>query len=340
MRLFLPLVLLAAAAALAQAPAVRMETVLPRATDPVIDSALSAHRAALATSGVAMRGQLFLFLHGLGGAASGGGEITTTAAEQGFHAVALTYPMNVSPAAACTGGSSAACFENFRREILEGVDLTPVIAISRANSVENRALKLLRHLDSVHPGENWAQFDSAGTLRWSKIVLYGHSMGGSNVALLAKLHAVPRLCVSGPATDISQWWTNPATPAANIYGFSHAQDPMYAGQQMNWSTMGLAGTLTDVGASSPPYGNSHRLLATATPAGAGTDFHNSPTMDGATPRDGSNVPIYKPVWVYMMTGGAVTGIRGRTITPGIAPVAGFRGADALGRRILESEPIP
>jgi hypothetical protein len=89
--------------------------------------------------------------------------------------------------------------------------------------------------------------------------------------------------------------------------------------------------LTDVGTSSPPYGNSHRLLATATPAGAGTDFHNSPTMDGATPRDGSNVPIYKPVWIYMMTGGTVTGIKGRAIPRGIAAPAGLPAVDALGR---------
>ena len=330
------IVALAASLAAAQAPVVRMETVLPKATDPAIDSALSAHRAALATSGATLRNQLFLFLHGLGGAASGAGEITTAAAEQGFHAIAITYPMNVSPASSCSGSGAGPCTESFRREILEGVDLTPAITITRANSVENRALKLLRYLDSIHPGEGWAQYDSSGSLRWSKIVLYGHSMGGSNVSVLAKLHPVARLCVSSPATDISQWWSSAATPADRVYGFSHAQDPMYPGQQSNWTAMGLAGALTDVGTSPSPYGNSHKLLATATPGGAGTDYHNSPTMDGATPRDGNNAPLYKPVWIYMMTGGGTTAIRPSSGKRFPAKMEGSENVDALGRSAQKS----
>lgn len=318
----------------AQTPVVRMEMILPRATDPAIDSALSSHRAALATSGATVRNQLFLFLHGGGGTAGGAGLITTTAAEQGFHALAVTYPMNVLPSQFCASGADGgSCQESFRREILEGADFSPHITITRANSVENRALKLLRYLDSAHPGENWAQFDSTGSLRWSKITVYGHSMGASNAALLAKLHLLPRVCLSGPATDIALWWSNAATPAANIYGFSHAQDPMYTGQQSGWTAMSLAGTLADVAASSPPYANTHRLLATTPPAGAGTDYHNSPTMDGATPKDGANVPVYKPVWIYMMTEGGTTAVSPARPGwfPGLSEIAKRR-VDALGRK--------
>jgi hypothetical protein len=58
-------------------------------------------------------------------------------------------------------------------------------------------------------------------------------------------------------------------------------------------------------------------------------------MDGANARDAGSIPNYKPVLVYMMTGGTVSRInqiRRGPIAPGITPVAGFPAVDALGRR--------
>ena len=49
-------------------------------------------------------------------------------------------------------------------EIIDGTDRTPKVTISRANSIENRVVKLLQYLDRAHPSEGWGS-SSMGTRR-------------------------------------------------------------------------------------------------------------------------------------------------------------------------------
>ena len=159
------------------AQAVRTETVLPASTDPAISGWFGAHFAAFAPT-AATRDRLFVYLHGQGGTAGGATELVKSAAEVGFHAVGLTYPNDWSPFNVC--GGDPACPEALRREIVDGVDRTPVISVARADSIENRLIKLLTRLDALHPGEGWLQFINGGTIRWDLITLWGHSQGGGN----------------------------------------------------------------------------------------------------------------------------------------------------------------
>jgi pimeloyl-ACP methyl ester carboxylesterase len=281
---------------------VREESIPPVATDPAITIALSPHRVAFAPD-VPHRDLLFIYLHGAGGTAGSGTDVVQTAAERGFHAIGITYYMDVLPPQICPGGDFA-CYRAVRREILEGIDYTPVITISRPNGVENRLVRLLTHLDGLHPGEGWLQFVAAGAPRWNQIVIYGHSMGGSNAALLAILHELAGVCIVAPATDFASWWSTPATPIERIYGFCHVQDRI-AQVSAAWNTIGLGafGSVQDVASVPTPYNNTHMLSTSVEPAQPG-QYHNSPTTDPTTPRNPDGSPAYRPVWQYMILGGA------------------------------------
>lgn len=334
------------------AQSLREESILPAATDPDISVALSAHRAAFVT-GAPPRGQLFVYLHGAGGTAGSGTLLLRTAAELGFHAVGITYPMDQTPFQFCS--TDFACQELFRREIIEGTDSSPHISISRANSIENRLVRLLEHLDASHPGEGWDEFApprGGGSISWNDIVLYGHSMGGANAALIARDQELAGACISAPAADIQGWWSTPATPVERIFGFSHTQD-RFTQLQGVWSVMGLNqfGPVRDVASVPPPFLSTHMLSTSVAPVAG--DFHNSPTTDGTTPRLPDGTPVYKPVWSYMMLGGvsqppacpgdadgdgmvglsdiaAISNAWGQLTTPGLPPDLDGNGAVGLG----------
>lgn len=285
------------------AQAVRTETVLPASTDPAISGWFGAHFAAFAPT-AATRDRLFVYLHGQGGTAGGATELVKSAAEVGFHAVGLTYPNDWSPFNVC--GGDPACPEALRREIVDGVDRTPVISVARADSIENRLIKLLTRLDALHPGEGWLQFINGDTIRWDLITLWGHSQGGGNAGIIAKHQSLGRVCLSAPAADggpgsPAAWWASHLTPSANYFGFCHTQDALSA-KVAFWSALGMSafGSVLDVAVTPAPYSNTHSLSTSVAPAVAG-QFHNSVVADALTPRGAGNVPVYKPVWQYMMT---------------------------------------
>lgn len=294
------------AAAAARGQGVRLELIAPAATEPAISGWTASHAAALETGGGDLRGRLLVYLHGQGGTGNGARDLLRTAAEEGFHAVGLTYPNDVSPFNAC--GGDRACPENLRREILDGVDRTSAVSIPRADSIENRLIKLLMHLDALHPGEAWGDYlDAQGNIRWDHVVLWGHSQGGGNAGVIAKHHQVARVCFSAPAADggaggPAAWWGQPyATPASSAYGFCHAQDAL-SQKVAFWNALGLGqfGGVVDVAASSPPYGGTHQLSSSVEPALAGQQ-HNSVVSDAATPRNADGTPVYAPVWRHMLT---------------------------------------
>ncbi len=123
---------------------------------------------------MAHRDRLFVYLHGLGGVASGATELIKTAAELGFHALGITYVNEVVPFASC-GTVSSQCYGDLRRETLDGVDRSPFVDISPANSVVNRVRRLVEHLEQLHPSEGWGSFAPSGEPAWGSIVVWGHS---------------------------------------------------------------------------------------------------------------------------------------------------------------------
>ncbi len=286
---------------------VRVVSVLPASTDSAINGWLGAHSVAFSTE-TDQRGQLFVYLHGQGGTGTGANELLRTAARAGYHAIGLTYPNDWSPFNLCSGSTDPSCAENIRREIIDGVDRSSLIAVSRPNSIENRLIKLLAHLETMHPGEGWGSYVDAatGTIRWNLVAVWGHSQGGGNAGVLARHRSLARVCLSAPAADggpgsPAPWWDSHATPSGAYFGFCHTQDGLNT-KVAFWTALGMAafGPVTDVATAVPPYANTHMLSTSVAPAIAG-QFHNSVVADSVTPRNPDGSAVYIPVWSHMMT---------------------------------------
>lgn len=295
------------AASVAEGQVLRTENVSPVVTDPSITGWLGSHYCAIATDRP-LRNMLFVYVHGQGGSGGGATELVKTAAEEGFHAIGVTYPCDWSPFTLCQGSGDPDCPEKVRRELIEGVDHSPFVAVSRANSLESRLIKLLEYQQSQHPGESWSQFVTKGQVRWASIVIWGHSMGGGNVGVMARHHELARVCMSAPAADGGQgspaaWWAVHAAPSGSYYGFCHAQDQLST-KVFFWNSLGMGafGPVVDVAGSVPPYTGTHELSTSVEPAVTG-QYHNSVVADNVTPRLPGGTPVYKATWRYMMTEG-------------------------------------
>jgi hypothetical protein len=300
-----PIISVGLFASLGAGQTLRSENILPAETDPAINAWLPSHYVAISLN-TPLRNKLFLYIHGQGGTGGGATELVKTAAEEGFHAVGLSYPCDWSPFTLCQAGGDPDCPEKLRREAIEGADLSALIAVSRANSLENRLIKLLAHLDTLHSGEGWTQFAPGGQIQWDRIVLWGHSMGGGNAGIIARHHELSRVCMSAPAADggpgsPAAWWSVHATPASSYFGFCHNQDQLET-KVYFWDSIGMGdfGPVVNVAFATPPYSGTHKLSTSVEPTIAG-QYHNSVIADNVTPRLPGGIPVYKETWRHMMT---------------------------------------
>jgi hypothetical protein len=294
------------------------ESILPADTDAAIDIALEPHYVAL--SPVPARGQLFLFLPGTGGVPARS-LLLDQAAGNGFHVVNLRYPNADAVQNLCGLEPDTTCFENARLEILDGTDRSTKVNVNRANSVENRVLKLLAYLDTAYQGQGWGAYVDGDALKWSSIVVAGISQGGGHAALIARDHAVARVAMlSAPVDKIgplqrSEAPPQPApwllgqhvTPSERYFAFGHVND-----ETTNWAlqwpaaNLGLTdfGPIVNVDETNPPYDGSHMLLTGAPPqdnpnAPSTSRNHSSITSDALTPLTDAWQPLFAPAWQYV-----------------------------------------
>lgn len=300
------------ASAYGQAP-VEAITILPSATDKAIDTFDTQHFVYL-NKNVKPRKQLVVFMPGTGGDGRGGRLISQTAADIGFHAVSLSYPSSV-PAAICQREADANCFENFRLEIITGEDKSTLLSVNRANSIENRLLKLVQHLRSKYPADGWEAFLTAkNELRWESLVLTGQSQGGGHAPLMAKYNKVARVIMYSSPKDYDQrnskpaaWYAKGKTPIDRFFSFNHMQDKQgcdYAQQLGVLKAMGSYqfGDPVDVDKAGGVFKNA-RIFVTNFPGTEITspEAHTMIIGDARTPRGTDGVPLFKPVWVHMFT---------------------------------------
>jgi hypothetical protein len=291
------------------------ESISPSDTDSQIDIALEPHYVAL--SQVPARGQLFLFLSGTG-AIPARSFLLDQAARNGFHALNLRYP-NEDVQTTCGLSTDTTCFENARLEILYGADRS---SVNRANSVENRVLKLLAYLDATHQDQGWGAYLDGDALNWSSIVVAGASVGGGYAPLIARDQLVSRVAMLSAPIDkflpLQGSQVSPApwllgehvTPSERYFAFGHIND-----EGTNWAlqwpatNLGLTdfGPIANVDEATPPYGGSHMLLTGAPPRDnpnapavrAGLRNHSSITSDVLTPLTDAGQPLFAPVWQYV-----------------------------------------
>jgi hypothetical protein len=274
----------------------------PVTTDPAIDGGTASHRHVVYfDDAVPHPGRLFVFFPGTGGPPQGYKRITKTAAEIGYHAVALAYINDQSiNYDICYGVPDPTCEETARLEIIEGFDYSPLIAVSRANSIENRLIKLLQYLHQEYPAEAWDAFLDGETIRWELMAFAGHSQGGGHAAMLGKIHSVYRVGMFS-STEPAAWTLEPlVTPSDRFFGFAHTLEDSFNGITRSWANLGVPGVLTSVDTVPPPCGGSHRLQTTAVPADGG-NYHGCVVVDPYTPLQADGVtPLFRDVWIYMI----------------------------------------
>lgn len=277
--------------------------VAPGATDPLIaDDDL--HVARIAADG-ARAARLLVFLPGTGGAPIHYTLLLETAARQGYHALGLAYVNDRSVALQiCPSTGDPDCPERVRLEILDGMDRTPLVDVDRANSIENRLIKLLQYLAASYPAEDWGAFlDADGAPRWERMTFAGHSQGAGHAAMVGKVRVVHRVALFS-GTEPADWTTQPlATPPERYYGLVHALEERRAAIASSWENLGLPGTITDIDGITPPYG-SHRLQTRVAPAGTdpwgGPNYHGAVVGDRATPLDAAGTPLLRAAWAAMI----------------------------------------
>jgi len=237
------------------------------------------------------------------------------AARLGYHVIVLTYPNDWGIEALCHGDPD--CEQAVRLDVIDGGDRSSSIPavvqqgfdISEANSIDNRLTKLLVSLTRDHAEEGWSQFLTDGDPNWSNIVISGLSFGGSEAAMLAKLHRVDRVTLfaaprdSNTAGQPPHWVALGATPADRYYGLVHNHDPLSALTLASWKgplEMLQFGEVVreDVSGSAPA---THMLLSDRlTASGTFANAHGSVATDPFTPLGSDGMPLLRYAWRYIL----------------------------------------
>ena len=287
--------------------------VAPQTTDPNITTNLNNHYVSI-NRGVLAKNQLFLFFPGTGAFAFNYLEINNTAADLGFHSINLNYPNNDAVNDLCNMTANLDCFANVRLETIDGTDRTTFINVNRANSVENRLIKLLIYLRAQNPNHDWGQYlldDS--TINWSKIVVSGHSQGGGHAGIIGRYHSVVRVVMfaamdfngmaNAPANWIGQPNTTPnASTTDKFWGFSHFRDTRVNFSLLStriWTVYGMpqSGAIVNVDGANPPFNNTHSLTTNLDCE----ETHGCIAADARLIRLPDGTPVYKPVWEYLLS---------------------------------------
>lgn len=295
--------------AIASLPAFTEYSIAPKVTDNTIDNWLANHYVAINKSRRA-RKKLFVFFPGSGAEPNNYHLIIQQAANNGYRAIGLQYPNTPTLVELCAQSSDADCFEKVRLEILNGVDWSDKISVNYSNSLKNRLIKLLVYLHAQHPDEGWLNYLNGNAIKWSSVIVAGHSQGGAQAALIAKKHRVSRVAMfsapgehSGALRAYAPWLSAPsATPNEKYYGFNHVNDFASNAVLPAWKIMGMDayGAIVNVDSTLPPYNGSRRLTTAARPARIDDKAnHNSVVVDVFTPKLADGTPLFKDVWQYL-----------------------------------------
>jgi hypothetical protein len=303
-------------------------SILPSATDPEIKTfdnphwiyvnrdIVVEHKEGLAQD----RRQLYLFIPGThdkskkprGG--KGPADFCDLAADLGYHVIVLAYP-DETAAAICRYDADPNAFEEFRMAIIRGGH-SAHLDIEKADSIENRLLKLLQHLQKIRPRENWDQFlNEDGTIKWESIAVGGQSQGGGHATLIGIKHRVARVICTGAPKDYNQKLNEPAafyheesaTPKDRFFAFNHRQDyivgttPEQQLENLKALKLDDFGSPADVDKEAFPYHHS-RILTTGFPevkvTGPQSEGSFTAHLSMLNPK---NAERWKPVWTYMLT---------------------------------------
>lgn len=286
--------------AVADIPAYVERLVYPPATDKAIDA--SGPQYLVLPPRAAARGKLFVFLPGTGASPAHYREILRLAADRGYHSIGLSYANTATVFSLCLGSSDPDCHGRVRQEIVFGSDDSPLVAVNKANALENRARALLRYLASRYPLEGWGQFVAAdGRLATTRMTLAGHSQGGGHAAYIGKLVPLERVVLFSSPMDWDVGANAPArwiasasqTPPNRYFGFTHEQDYW---QQVSviWQQLGMGTQVQLLRSGMHSLGSSRQFITNYN--AAGSNAHGLTIVDAQTPRSANGAPLFLPLW--------------------------------------------
>src|SRR5713226_2360351 len=309
--------------------------VAPNATDARIDRALANHYAWLDTS-VPSNHKLLVFLPSARGIPASFTKVAMEGARLGYHVIGLMYQNDVVLAQACPPAPDPSrCYENVRLDVLDGGDRSlPVADVSVANSIDNRLTKLLRYLDSAYADEGWSRFLKHREPRWLRIAVAGHSQGGGQAAMIAKVRRVARVVMfssvpdSLPSGQAPAWLASHVTPSNRYFGLAHECDGFFRPIVAGWDSVGMGALVattpdptrpgtscrlwTSTSQSPPvapeestsPYSGTHMLITNLLPQTGvyvHMSSHHSTANDVFTPLESDGVtPKLLGAWRYLL----------------------------------------
>lgn len=198
---------------------------------------------------------------------------------------------------------------DIRLEAATGEDFSPTVSIPKPDGMMERAYQFVKWLAKENPQGRWDHFiteDGKG-IRWDRVIISGSSHGSTTSARFAKHQRVDRVVMlCGPRDQYQTWQSLPsATPANRFFGFSHVLDSGWTGDHYcrSWQMLGLAefGPIVNVDKTSPPYGNSRRLITDGDVKGDDKRAHSSVTPGGASVKNADGSFAHEAVWKYLYT---------------------------------------
>ena len=212
-------------------------------------------------------------------------------ASYGFHVFSPCYVSDYG--VENCGSEIAAC----RLEAFDGGDRHPAIAITRADSIEERVGNGLRYLEKLEPGLGWIDFLAAdGRPQWDEIVLTGHSHGASTAALIGKTLQVERIVLLSGPYDVGQDWLEwpELTEALRYFGLTHSGDKQHDGHLAAFAALGMAGPPVDIDSTAPPFEGSHQLITSV----ASDKPHSAVRAGNVSPKSKDRF-VLDPAWRYL-----------------------------------------
>jgi hypothetical protein len=268
--------------------------VRPSETNPQITRFDEQHFVMMRRGATDRNEPLLVFMPGTNGKPPGAIEFLRTAAENGYRVISLEYNDDTSVAVYCPINGGPPCSARFRNMRIYGNStLDPNIDNTHVEAITERLYALLRWLDRTYPEEKWSRFYDQQGMVWDQIALAGQSQGAGMAAFIGKQKLVNRVILFsspwdfylGPSREriLAPWLAWPMTTPPERW---------YAGYNQREATADLLQRAYAMLQIPPDHIRIFsQLLPDAIP-GRGNPYHTQ----------GVHNPIYKPEWVFFLTG--------------------------------------
>lgn len=246
---------------------------------------------------------LLLFLPATGAVPSDYSEFLDTASGLGFSVLGLDY-FNRGRSLTRTCGPDVDCYGKFQRNRFDGTRPSRFSRVGEANSILTRLRAAFDYLERHDRAGDWQRFrdDDGRGIRWSRLVVSGHSQGGGEAAFISHYRSVHGVLMFASPVETYQdatagWIERPGrTPPDRMWGLDDTGDMYYDRITPTWARLGM-GTVDLDDAVPVPTGS--RVLLSSLALGTPREAHGRIVGD-ATPRVADGTPRLAPTWRWML----------------------------------------